>query len=138
MLSINREEELKLLESLPGFISHCCAGSEYFVNKFPKEHRPSKAWLKREIKRRIRANAARFGHEIEQWVIEEIVGWAMECLEGSYRSSLSQFVAALMGHVGSESGLTVIEDMYRPCSGTPASQLAGSTIGSEELSSSCA
>ena len=135
MLSIDREEELNLLESLPGFISHCCAGSEYFVHKFPKEHRPSKAWFKNEIERRIKANATRFGHEIEQWMIDEIVGWAMKSLEGSDRNSLSEFVVQLISRVESEADLAV--EMHRLCS-TPTSTLGGMSTGSEEQFSACA
>ena len=125
-----------MLESFEGFIVHCAAGSEYFVGKFPREHRPGKAWFKSEVERRIKKNAASYGHEVGQGIVDALVERALEILEGNYRTNFCEFVISLLCRMGFD-GRAVLEEMHGML-GLSASSSAGGSTGSEESASACA
>ena len=90
---MNEEEQLCMLQTLPGFLQHCDAGSRFFIEKHLSKRTRGKAWFREQIETRIRANAKRYGHTLEAWVVDELLKAAMEYLDARSSKDLGRLLA---------------------------------------------
>ena len=89
---MNEEEQLCMLQTLPGFLQHCDAGARFFIEKHLSRRTRGKAWFREQIAKRIRATAKRYGHILEAWVVDELLEAAMEYLQARSSRDLGRLL----------------------------------------------
>ena len=78
---LSEQEQLRMLQTLPGFLQHCDAGACFFIDKQLSKRVKGTAWLREQIERKIRTNAKHYGHTLEDWVVDQLLEAAMEYLD---------------------------------------------------------
>ena len=123
-----------MVETLDGCIMHCSVGALYLIDKYRTEHLPKRSWLRCEIKRRIQANAKRFGHSLEPWMLDELLDAALCYLKVRNTSSITEMLYSLTGKRVSDSKLADYAQRtprgFRrlPCSDTLINSVQGASF----------
>lgn len=119
------EEQLRMLQTLPGFLQHCDAGARFFIDKHLSKRARSRAWFREQIKKRICANARRYGHTLENWAVDELLKAAMEYLEARSNRDLGRLLTYVSQ--GQDMATMLVQKTTQQPSGAAATCLASSS-----------
>ena len=122
---MNEEEQLCMLQTLPGFLQHCDAGARFFIEKHLSRRTRGKAWFREQIKKRICANARRYGHTLENWAVDELLKAAMEYLEARSNRDLGRLLTYVSQ--GQDMATMLVQKTTQQPSGAAATCLASSS-----------